>query len=47
MRLSPCLSCDADAYRLVNKGLKKTGKVVYDFGMAAENMTAEATEVRH
>lgn len=35
-----------EAYRLVTKGLRKTGEVVYDFGVAAENMTAEATEVR-
>lgn len=27
------------------KGLRKTGETVYDFGVAAENVTAEATEV--
>lgn len=34
-----------EAYRFLKKGLKITGESVYDFGAAAENMTAEATEV--
>eukprot|EP00903_Cladosiphon_okamuranus_P015230 g14076.t1 len=34
-----------DTWRLVAKGLRKTGETVYDFGVAAENVTAEATEV--
>lgn len=29
----------------MTKGLRKTGRTVYDFGVAAENITAEATEV--
>ena len=35
-----------EAYRFVTSGLRKTGNTVYDFGVAAENVTAEATEVR-
>lgn len=35
----------SDTWRLVAKGLRKTGETVYDFGVAAENVTAEATEV--
>ena len=30
----------------MTSGLRKTGNTVYDFGVAAENVTAEATEVR-
>lgn len=35
----------SDTWRLVATGLRKTGETVYDFGVAAENVTAEATEV--
>lgn len=34
-----------EAYRFLAKGMRTTGEVMYDFGVAAENMTAEATEV--
>ncbi|CAB1120814.1 unnamed protein product [Ectocarpus sp. CCAP 1310/34] len=34
-----------DTWRFVAKGLRKTAETVYDFGVAAENVTAEATEV--
>lgn len=37
---------NAEVYRFVTKGLRKTGETVYDFGVAAQNMTAEATEVK-
>ncbi|CAM9912967.1 unnamed protein product [Ectocarpus fasciculatus] len=33
-----------DTWRFVAKGLRKTAETVYDFGVAAENVTAEATE---
>lgn len=35
-----------EAYRFVKNGLRIAGETVYDFGVAAENMTVEATEVR-
>lgn len=35
----------SEAYRFLKTGLRTTGKAVYDLGVAAENMTAEATEV--
>lgn len=34
-----------ETYRFLTKGLRTAGRAVYDLGVAAENMTAEATEV--